>query len=144
MKNPSLINKSKFVNCRNKFKSLRIQAEKLYYSKEFLKNHGDLKSTWKLIRSALQTESGSKKINQLIIDGAMIEDPEIMANEFNNYFTKIPGDLAKNLPTSSCTHDVYLPPPNVSSLGILLTSPEEIINIGKTIEKNSYKGTGWN
>ena len=42
IKNPTLVNKSKFVTYRNKFKALRIQVERNYYAFEFNKNSTNL------------------------------------------------------------------------------------------------------
>ena len=45
LKYPSPSNKSKFVAYRNKFKAIRIRAEKNYYADQFCKCENDLKKT---------------------------------------------------------------------------------------------------
>ena len=43
IKQPTLLNKNKFIAYRNKFKALRIKAEKNYYYSEFAKYSNNLK-----------------------------------------------------------------------------------------------------
>jgi len=42
LKTPNLTNKIKFTKYRNKFKTVRIKAEKLYYEKEFIKHNQNI------------------------------------------------------------------------------------------------------
>ena len=47
IKKPNAVNKQNFVKYRNKFKSLRIKAERNYYQSEFVKYQNDLRKTWR-------------------------------------------------------------------------------------------------
>ena len=141
LKNPNIENKNKFTKYRNKFKSLRKIAEKTYYTAEFLKCHNDLKTTWKLIRSALQLENNTTtRISAIKIDGTRIEDPGIIANKFNEYFINLPRDLANKVPPTSKSFQEYLPQTELTSMGIIPTSPEELLGIGMNLKKSHAKG----
>lgn len=135
MKTPSQLNKSKFVEFRNKFKIIRNIAEKNYYAAEFYKYHNDLKMTWKTIRTAMHLEDRKEKVESLIINGNKIDNPEQIANTFNKFFTSIASDLASKIQDSTCSFEDYLPPSRLNSMGLTLTSPEEVIKIGQTLKK---------
>lgn len=140
LKNPNSENKTKFTAYRNKFKAIRLHAEKNYYATEFLNCHSDLKSTWRLIRSALQLDVNNEKINALMIDDVRIEDPGILANKFNEYFINLPKELASNVPPTITSFHEYLPPTNLLSMGIITTSPDELLRIGLNFKKTHAVG----
>src|SRR5688572_2166110 len=140
IKNPTLNNKKAFTQYRNKFKTVRLNAERNYYTTEFFKHHNDLKATWKLLRAAMHIED--KKVNQITlkINGLLVEDPEIIANSFNNYFVTIASELSISLPESTGSFEEFLPPSRLNSMGFPLTSPEEILEISTSIKKTHTRG----
>ena len=140
LKNPTPANKTKFTVYRNKFKTIRIGAERSYYANEFCKNSNDLKKTWSLIRSIIKTGDQGSKIESLRIDGIRTTNPEVMAREFNNYFTSIAHILAEKVPVSQGTFDKYLKPPTLNSFALSLTSPEEILSVSTSIHPTNSKG----
>lgn len=46
IKLPNKVNKMRFIKYRNKFKTIRLRAEKSYYEAEFSKINGDFKQTF--------------------------------------------------------------------------------------------------
>ena len=63
-----------------------------------------------------------------------------MANEFNNYFTNIAQSLAGKIPTTAIPFNSYLQKPSLTSMGLLSTSPEEILEIDRDIRLTHSKG----
>ena len=49
IKQPNSTNEDKFITYRNKFKMIKIKAERLYYATEFTKYSKDIKQTWNVI-----------------------------------------------------------------------------------------------
>src|SRR6218665_3440549 len=43
-------NRSRYIQFRNIFIKVKIQAEKLYYENEFLKYNHDIRKTWRIIK----------------------------------------------------------------------------------------------
>jgi Reverse transcriptase (RNA-dependent DNA polymerase) len=140
LKNPNPDSKSKFIAYRNKFKTIRIKAEKNYYAAEFCKYENDLKKTWSLIRSIVKRGEQESKIESLNVNGEKIETGEIMANKFNNYFTSIAHSLAEKIPKSSESFKRYMQPPLPNSFVLTPTSPEEILNRSHTIRLTHSRG----
>ena len=75
------------------------------------------------------------------INGATVKDAEKMANEFNNYFTNIAQSFAEKIPTTAIPFNSYLQNPSLTSMGLLSTSLEEILEIGRDIRLTHSKGT---
>jgi Reverse transcriptase (RNA-dependent DNA polymerase)/Endonuclease-reverse transcriptase len=140
LKNPIPNNKSKFVAYRNKFKTIRIKAERNYYAAEFCKYENDLKRTWGLIRSIMKMGEQESKIDSLKINGDRIDAAEMMANKFNNYFTSIAQSLAEKIPDSPHSFKRYLQPPRPNSFALAPTSPEEILNRSRSIRTTHSSG----
>jgi len=99
IKNPSEINRNKFVTYRNKFKTIRVKAERYYYATEFDKCRNDLKKTWSLIRSIANMGQRDTTIESLKVNGTRIEDAETIANKLNNYFVSIAQSWTTRYPT---------------------------------------------
>ena len=116
---------------------MRQKTEQLYYTNEFIKYSNDIKKTWQVIRKIVKTENNDSTIKELIIDGKMSSNPELMANKFNTYFTGLAETLSEKIPQSTKTFKEYLPASSINSLALLPTSPQEIIMINKSL-KTTY------
>jgi len=97
-KNPTPENKDRYTKYRNSFKKLRILAKKSYYEAEFLKHSQDMRMTWKLIKDLITGFRGSSEVEILRIDREVIEDPEVIASNFNKFFAGIGKSLALEIP----------------------------------------------
>jgi len=140
IKNPNSESKEKFTKYRNKFRQIRIKAEQMYYATEFSKYNHNLKKTWCIIRSLLKADASSTYIDCITVNGAKISNASQMAEKFNAYFTSIGQSLAENIPTSKVSYRNFLKPPPPNSFVIQSTSPEEIINLGRTIKPTHSSG----
>ena len=140
VKNPTSANKSKFTKYRNKFKAIRLAAERNYYEYEFSKNCHNLKTTWNLIRSIIKLGERDNKITSLKINGSKNETPVDMANEFNRYFAEIAHSLAEKMPNSSHSFMQYLSSPSFNSFGLIPTTSEEIINLSRSLRLTHSSG----
>ena len=129
LKNPNSINKSNFTAYRNKFKSLRLKAERNYYETEFNKHSLNLKKTWTIIRSILRPGLNQPEIDSLMIDGMKVDNPQIMADKFNDYFTNIGRTLADRIPKADHSFRSYLKPSPLNSFVADLTTPHEVITL---------------
>lgn len=65
------------------------------------------------------------KIKSLKINGVKNNDPEIMANTFNNYFSSVASSLSEKIANSQFPFTKYLNPPLPCSFGLTPTSSEE-------------------
>src|ERR1700733_14829777 len=140
IKTPSEHNRSKFITYRNNFKKIKLKTQKDYYAFEFAKYHNDIKKTWQLIRSLINSKDQVNQIKELVIDGNIITDSAAMADKFNCYFSSIAKNLNKNIPTSNSSYQDYLDPPLSNSLVFYPTSPEELIQLKRSMKLSHSSG----
>jgi hypothetical protein len=81
-----------------------------------------------------------KAIDTLCIAGVNINDPSIMAEKFNNYFTGLAQSLVDKLPTSSTSFDNYLNCPRPNSFAVIPTTPTELISISHSLKTTHSTG----
>ena len=70
----------------------------------------------------------------MIVNGFLISDDAEIANQFNRYFTLVAEDLVNNIPTTESHFKNYLSEPNVKSIFMKPTTPDEIQNTISTIK----------
>ena len=91
----------KYTEYRMKLTNLIRAAKAMFYSKQFDQCNGNSKKTWTLIN-----ELRGKKVNKLnssfLIDGKVIKERRIIADEFNKYFTSIAVNLNEEANKELC------------------------------------------
>ena len=85
-------------------RSLRYE----YYSKENLRNQGDMEGTWKILRKAMNKEAKQSDTETIFGDNKEVNDKQEISERFNDHFVTIGEKLAKNIPQSSKCSMEYL------------------------------------
>ena len=85
----------KYKNYRKKLRILIKFAKNKFYCKKFDNCQGNSKKTWELINE-LRGKSNSKSKSSFLVQGNVIKDRRIIANEFNKYFTSVAYNLNEN------------------------------------------------
>ena len=134
------INKSRYTRYRNTLSSTLRLAKKLYFSKQFDKYKFDIKSTWKVINTALKAKTDSNSPNHIIQDGRHIDDPVAMAEVFNDFFVNLGPHLANKIPNTQTKFHSFLKERNANSLFFIPIVEEEIKEIVKNL--NNKKSSG--
>ena len=89
--------KSCFRRYSNRSTKIKALSKKLFFGAEFATSKGNDRKTWEIIRSALPTNSSRESPSALKVGGVFSEDPNIIANQFNNYFGTIGFNLANKI-----------------------------------------------
>ena len=90
LKNPSAENIFQFKKYRNLYNLVIRNAKKQYYEKQLEENKQNLRKTWKILFSSINKNPKKQNdISHLTINGKHINDPKIMATQFNEFFTSI-------------------------------------------------------
>ena len=84
-----------FQTFSNKLTKIKTLSKKLYFQNELKKNKNNARKTWDIIKSTPPITSNRRLTNSLRINDAITEDPEIIVNEFNNFFWSIGSNLAE-------------------------------------------------
>src|SRR3984885_1008205 len=140
IKNPTASNKTKFIQYRNLFKSLKNKTIKNYYAMEFSKYYNDIKKTWDTIKDIINSEPQEMGIESLLINGEITTDKETIASALNTYFTGIAQNLKANISPTTSSYSDYLGTPEPSSLAWIPTFPAEIMSLSSSLNPSKSIG----
>ena len=133
-------NKAKYISYKNTLTNIiRIEKRKYFENRLSIFKH-DTKNTWKVIKQAMNSTIKKSEINKIRSNGRIIESPKCMSNTFNNYFSSIGNNLAKNIPLSRKNFTDFLGPLNHNSIFFLPTNRNEIINIVSKLKNKKSSG----
>ena len=86
-------------------KLIRISKNK-FYQQKFINCNGNIKETWKNINNILGRSNRIQ--NQVFkIESRYTDDPQLIANNFNEYLTNIPNTIVRNLPPLDANFEDY-------------------------------------
>jgi hypothetical protein len=129
------------VYYRNKTTVDIRNAKRKYFGDKFNACQSDIKKTWASINSILKPDKNSKKHEHEISlkdNDQIVSDPVRVTNLFNEYFTTIADNLARNIPPVNKDPLEYVTN-TVNSFALLPTDPTEILQI-----IGSFKSKGSN
>ena len=110
LKNPTLGNVADFKSYRNLYNRVIKNAKKLYFERQLEANQKNLRKTWQILFSSInKNKSKSKDISHLTINGTIISDPSLMANQLNEFFTSIASKTVQNVNPSSKSPTCLIP-----------------------------------
>src|SRR6218665_1722580 len=134
-KTPTPANRSRYIQFRNIFKKVKIQAKKLYYENEFLKyNHG-IRKTWRIIKKLLSGQKCDETIGSL-----RINNPKEIAHVLNGYFAGIGQSLASRITHGHGNPEDYMTTSVQGSFAIIPTSHREIIDLARDTKYSRSSG----
>ncbi|XP_065678226.1 uncharacterized protein LOC136093192 [Hydra vulgaris] len=108
-------NSSKFIIYRRQINKhllkYNVDWDLIVQSVELLKKtNGNAKSTWSVIKEIIGRKNNGISIQpkKLLVDGKIIYDKSIVAENLNSFFLNIGPNLAEKIPSSSSSFDSYL------------------------------------
>ena len=103
IKKPIPGNVSYYKTYRNKLYHILKTAEKVHFQQLFECNQNDMNKTWTLKKNIVWKNKTNKRCGQFLDGTNVVSDKVKICNMFNDLFTNIVIDLAKNIPNT--THD---------------------------------------
>lgn len=80
------------------FNTLRRQAKTNYYKNRINSAAKDIKQTWSILREIINNKTSRKKLPEIFkTDNGTIQNPEEIAESFNNYFVEIGQSINDNI-----------------------------------------------
>jgi len=76
---------------RNNYNTALRHSKQKYYAENLQKNIKNPKRTWDLLKEAANLNKANSKVDSIEKNGLIITDPKEIADEFNEFFTKIGG-----------------------------------------------------
>ena len=107
LNNPSDLNKAVWKRFRNKTSEIIKRAEALYYRNIINEHSNSSKNLWNTFGKILNSKK-IKHIESLNLNGVNLTEPQTITESFNNFFSEIGGNLAKNFPNNDSQFKNYL------------------------------------
>ena len=131
----------KYKELRNQIVTLCRQSKKMHCHKFFSENANNAKNTWKGIKSIINVNSTMRsQPTSLLVNNELINEPNKIANEFNNYFSTIAINLQSKIYHHGQDFTKYLNNRNQNNFFISPTDKDEIVNIINNISLNKAVG----
>ena len=131
IKDPTEINKNKYIKFRNRLKKLLTKSEQSYYRDKFELYKSNIKQTWQTIKHILNTNNSTPLNESFLIDNCRTNDKTIIARKFNEYFVNIGPSLANKIPNTNTNCTSYLRGNFKNSFTLLQTDVSEVISTVK-------------
>ena len=133
---PNTANKVKYNTYRNLYSSVIRTSKKLYYESSFKKCKKNQKKTWDLIKEVTFGHVNKKSnVEKLSVNDTEINDPQLIADEFNNFCTEIGSKISNSIePTVTIPENYLNENPQVRNLDLGQTGPVHFCDILKTFE----------
>ena len=137
-KSNSVYLKQEYIYYKNKLsKSLR-NAERKYFHDLLEKHRSDIRASWNVLKSIINRNKKERLLQGL--RNKVIENPEAIADKFNEFFINIGPTLAKDIPSSDRTPSDYLHNRIHESFFFAPVLENEILMI---ISKLKNSSSGW-
>lgn len=125
----------RYKEARNLYRSNCRQAKRKYYFDTISKLKSKPKCLWNFLNEITglgRNKNNNGVLDKVEVDGKVINDPQLIADEFNKYFSSIGQSIASKLPKSNTDFSEYIPIPCPQSFGFEPITPVET---AMTIEK---------
>ena len=99
----NLAEKTLFWLYSNTLTRIKALAKKIYFCSEFARNIKNPRKTWEIIRSALQC----KPNREPPVAFKEIQDPNVIASQFHDYFCSIGSNLTDSIICTTCKQPKY-------------------------------------
>ena len=99
-----------YTTHNNRLTRVKEQARDCHFQNDFNETSGDSKMTWKKLNKLLNKPKSSSKLPKCLIkeNGELINEPKLIANKLNRYFTEKGTKLASKLPQPANSIYTYM------------------------------------
>jgi len=129
LKKPTVENINAYKIFLNVFNKLKRTMKRNYFANMIEQNKNNMKQTWLVLKKAIGKHNDKLSIVQnFTINNVNVTDKSEIAEEFNNYFSKIGESTGQSVPKSQRNYNDYLKNPTLNSMFL------EPIDISHVIE----------
>ena len=139
--NPSAFNERKYKQYRNRLTVTIRAAKKNFFVTSLEKERNNIKNTWKIINLALnKTTAKSSTNNYFNVNNNTINEPQSIAECFNDFFTSIGPKLASTIPRSNTDPVDYIKDNYPHSFFLTPITRDELITCINKLPTNKSPG----
>ena len=114
-------------------KKVISHSKKQYSRDSFSKLKSNLKKTWQLINSTINSKKDCDRSITLSNDGGNIGTEDV-PNIFNEHFCRVGRDLKNAIPEVNVNFTQYMPQPIISTMFLAPTNPNEVSKVIKNLK----------
>ena len=134
LKRKAIISKSEidWINYKTSRNQINIElrnAKQNYYYTKIAGQKCNPKKAWKSINNLLGKETKQTVVNELNMGESTLNDPQDIAEVFNEYFSNIGPDLASKIDISSCNFKAYVKKATSEFAAFQPTTVNDIIHL---------------
>ena len=85
---------------RNRLNHILRSAERKYYQDLLIRHKSNMKKSWNVIKMVINKRKYRQCCTKFVSNGKTVEDGELIANRFNDFFVNVGSSLAKTIPLS--------------------------------------------
>lgn len=131
---------NKYKKYRNKLNHIILAAKTMHYNNQAIKHRSNPREIWNLINDITQNKRTHKREKiQLKENKVVIENPSLIANKFNTFFSEIGSKMAKQVKTPKMPASNQTKSPLHSFQLTNITEDEVVQTIATLNEKKSTK-----
>ena len=120
---------------------LKRTTKSQYYVEQLDKSKNDIKTTWNVMKMAMNKQSNKTSIPSIISHNTKItKNCKEIADAFCDYFTNVGHDYARKIPKSRKPFQHYLKNPNPQTMFLSPTDSEEILVILNNLKPKNSSG----
>lgn len=122
---------------RNQVTQTIRNAKGNYYKRKLEEGAGNSKKVWKVINSVLGKHKNKQLNDNFIHNNNEINDPQIIADQFNSYFINVGKNLAENIEDSNISFNSYLHNRQESTFTMSPITSDELISTVNNLRDSS-------
>ena len=112
-----------------------------FFNKFFSDNQKNIGKVWEGVKSLISLRPVSPSHPMCInINNTPVNDPGILSESFNKYFTAIADDIRNNVPYASKNFSSFLKNPVADSIFLSPTDPTEVLDCISSLNRNKSSG----
>ena len=130
-----------FKSYRNLIVTLCRQSKSNYFTDYFNRHSTNMRKVWLGVNNLISFKS-SKSQNPISISvrNSVLTDPEIVANNFNDFFTSVADTVRASIPNTNHHFSSFLKHRNPNSIFLSPTTPEEVAKIIRSFSETKSSG----
>ena len=140
LRTPSNRNITNYKIFKNTLSRLMRRREKEYYHDKLAACANDIKKSWKIMKEIIHKGKRRKTCSKFNINDVVIDDNQVIASKFNDYFVNIGSSLANKIPTSNLKPSDFIQVSNDQSMFVSDTNVNEVLRI---ISGLKHTSPGW-
>ena len=140
-KSHSLDTEELYKKFRNRAVSENRKSKIEYFDNYFSTNKADMKNLWTGIKTTdTKSKSSLQNISQLVVNGKIHQDPQQMANVFNDFFVNVSNQVCSEIPSTKRSPLDYLKNRNTNSFFVRSITHNEIEDIILSLKNGKSTG----